>query len=564
MITIGDGKHLISFSMLLWVLLNGTPSLGVPSGDKPFRITVTIKGNQVAAPSLPLGRVNQFSRPEEVGQFLDTLFDQIKELGYPLAQVRSVREKFTPSGVNTDIVLDAGLPAYAEITCSLSGVGKANVKVSIVPLTRNSLEEWAREIVKPYVEQGFLTTKILLEVEEIRLSADTLWVRLGGKVERGPYLRLESLSFPRVYRTRWSFLEKVTGLKRGEELRASRLEKAQSRLYRLPFVSGGEEFRLYPASPGLAKVAFPLQETSTSRIEGDLFGSSNTPLAGELKLQFVNISGTGRSASFFWWSGGEKRYRSHLQYEEPFVLNSPLSLEVAFQTRSEPLYGRENGGGLGLKGEVRESLQAKGMVRQVSTFRQDQGFSTKTLWTEGELALHEVEPPRAPRSGESLTLRISRGYRSSSSLPKSLSIGKEEWSGRFYHQITRSFTGVLSTSYQRVSGAQLHYLDMILIGGRGSIRGYRESYVPVQEWLGLSWEVRSYTSRQGSYWGAFWDGGKIVKRWGGFHYLPQPMVSGGLTFSFTDADRTFTLDLAWARGESLRNMRIHLFFATGW
>lgn len=449
---------------------------------------------------------------------------------------------------------------WAEITLTdqhwLKGE-KETTEVKL-PLDSVAFHRWSEVVLRRYAEGGFLTAAVRLSVQGVNQNGDTLTVKLKGDVDPGPYLRLESIDFPGRKLTRRSFLERATRLKRGEELRASRLKRAQIRLQRLPFISQVAPFQLYSVSPGLAQVRFPISERAGLDIRGALSGSSFSSGTGEVALNLLNILGTGRSLDLSWWSGEGGRRRSHLSYQEPFLLGYPVEIQISLDARQERDWGSTNQLRAGARGEIRSYLTGGVFFSRERSFFKDQDHSAQTYWIGSELTLDTADPSYSPQQGYRLTHQYHQGVRRKASPDQRFTLRKEAWLGEGSYPLGKRWGTLVAGTYKNLSGREVHYLDSDLIGGKGSVRGYREGSIPATRWLALTGEIRYYAFSQPSYLGVFVDGGKAFRTIAHYTLPPQPLWGWGVTMGWFEGSRSLTLDIARARGEPLRHIRFHL------
>lgn len=136
-----------------------------------------------------------------------------------------------------------------------------------------------------------------------------------------------------------TFLERATGLRRGEVFQQSRLARARQRLLaRGLYAEVGEPEVRAAGSVDTVLLHWPVAPRARPNRAAAVLGFSRRQdqggarLSGQVDLLLPNLAGTGRRLALLWSDDGSERARFGLEYLEPLALGSPLDLETRLES----------------------------------------------------------------------------------------------------------------------------------------------------------------------------------------------------------------------------------------
>lgn len=199
-------------------------------------------------------------------------------------------------------------------------------------LSANVLQEdlWDYLSIREEVGHAFAR----LDLEKLRLEEDSLTV--VAKIIPGPTVTLEGVEISGLEHTRPRVVAREARISSGDLYQPSRIEKAQQRIRRLPFVEEVSEPALIPLGSDRYDLLFNVKEARSNSFDG-VVGyqpggeGQKGQVTGLLDLTFQNLFGTGRKAKVHWERLNQYRQALELYYEEPWVAGLPFNLWASFR-----------------------------------------------------------------------------------------------------------------------------------------------------------------------------------------------------------------------------------------
>jgi outer membrane protein insertion porin family len=299
--------------------------------------SVEFKGNR-AFSARTLGefsdlKVGQTFRPEMAEAAADKVLQRLAEEGYFFARVDSL--KLTWAGDSSRVSLLIHLTEGGRLILSnLTIAGDSTRREDYFPLSRSGrplspedLEQDMWDLLRFHEELGHPFAR--LDIDALRLSGDSLAAQ--ARVTPGPSAAIASVRIEGLKHTQPRILARETRLVPGEPYNPRRIERAQLRLRRLPYIEEVSEPALAPLGSDRYDLWFTAKEARANSFDvvmGYQPGSAGqkSQVTGLLDLTFQNLFGTGRKARVHWERLSESRMAMELFYEEPWLLGLPLSL----------------------------------------------------------------------------------------------------------------------------------------------------------------------------------------------------------------------------------------------
>ncbi len=218
-------------------------------------------------------------------------------------------------------------------------------------------------------------------------------------------------------------------------------------------------------------VRFWISETQSGEVFGVVgYAPESRMLFGVVKVEVFNLFSSGRRLKGEWYSASEE-VGYHLEYTEPWILGTPLSLSVAIkhnvfdtifsQTRFS-LIGKlvRNGGGV---------VIGTGFDRTLSQ------NPKQRLWIRAGFVFDTYDQVLNPRKGINLRVETATGTQSGQNGGSGM-VGWVEVDGAWVVSLTKKLTLMNNLSLRGIfSDVFLDQLDLFRVGGMENVRGYREN-----------------------------------------------------------------------------------------
>jgi outer membrane protein assembly factor BamA len=407
-------------------------------------------------------------------------------------------------------------------------------------------------------QEGYPLASIqILEAED---SAEGLSVRAG--LRRGPRLRLTAVVFEGAGGTRASYLERVSGLRRGRPIRPDEADAARDRLERTGLFAEVHGPWLRAGESGGGVLVYRMVSLPQNRAEGAVgYDGETQTLSGFVHVELGNLFGTGRRLAAAWDRYTSDRSALNLAYREPYVAGLPISAEVSLsQSLEDSTWTRDEIAGT-LQGELGGGWFARaGLGRQRIVYSGEPSSRSKRLAT--RLGLGAEGRSEAGTRGARFLFDVDTGSLHSS--PE-----RREAQGRLVKVAADAEANLPLRSLWHLRGElqagwiegpdSLPRPEAIGLGGGGSLRGYAEQQFRVLRFgLGrLEGGVRLLPEGNRIY--LFVDHA-VLRRWPDGRETQQ--TGYGLGVRIRAATGWVRLDYGIASGESPISGRLHFRLET--
>ncbi|UCC44060.1 MAG: BamA/TamA family outer membrane protein [Candidatus Zixiibacteriota bacterium] len=380
------------------------------------------------------------------------------------------------------------------------------------------------------------------------------------RVNPGPPVLVAAIQTDGLNRTDEATIDKLLEVKPGDTLTDKLTARAATSADRISFVDFLPPLEVNPR-PGYleADLLFRFREKRQVRIAGGAGYVPNDPhgLVWNLDLVLRNLLGKGRQVNLKSERREAGRTVLNLRYRQPvFWLGSGnLHLDLATRDYRDQFYEFAVDGRYGA--DVSSNVDAGLHLawKRVEPATSEAGFSKYTIGF--ELGRPVLDDPLNPSSGIEISWQIDYSYRqytlnsSTSGLERSsLNETRNHVSIKTWYPLLRSLVGYLGVSYAGLETAEeLPPLsELTLVGGPGTIRGYRNEQFAAQRTTYGTLESRLRFNA--GYLFAFYDGA----------YMNFPSVENddvrtvelyrsgfGIGLTLLDNARSLTLSAGWNR-----------------
>jgi outer membrane protein assembly factor BamA len=434
------------------------------------------------------------------------------------------------------------------------------------------IEEDIQRIIAKYSDAGYPLAKVITESVAPRDSGK---LDMTFRIEEGKQPRVVAMNVTGLTSTDTNVVTREFSLERKPLYLPKSIDAARNRVSRLGIFSSVGEPQLIKYNDSSLGLSLAVSEGNTTFIDG-IIGYGPAPgidekpiISGFLTLDFRNIGGTARAASFRFRREDPSKQQLDLYYKEPWFLNYPISLEASFGTRDEDtVFSRIN-----------TSLSAGIFLNDITTITGLVGYesvtpgsakvvyATTALRTGLYIDIDTRNDIYAPTSGFQVKLDGIFNAKSVSGSTVYDSLGEVSTS---VTQVNLLATGYIPTFTDKwilvakLNGAninggsgKLQQNDLYRIGGLRTLRGYYESQFTASLALIGTLEYRLMFSKA-SFFSLFSDIGYLEREDGiGFDATKEYPVSYGFGISFGTKIGVFQASIALPKGEQIDNAKLH-------
>ena len=434
------------------------------------------------------------------------------------------------------------------------------------------IEEDIQNIISKYSEAGYPLAKVITESVVPR---DSNILDMIFRIDEGVRPRVVAMNVTGLTNTDTNIVTREFSLERKPIYAPKSIDAARNRVSRLGIFSSVGEPQLIKYNDSTLGLSLAVSEANTTFIDG-IIGYGSGPgvdekpiISGFLTLDFRNIGGTARAASFRFRREDPSKQQLDLYYKEPWFLNYPVSLEANFGTRDEDtVFSRIN-----------TSVSAGIFLNDITTISGLVGYesvtpgsakivyATTALRTGLYIDIDTRNDIYAPTNGFQVKLDGVFNAKSVSGSTVYDSLGEVSTS---VTQVNLLATGYIPTFTDKwvlvakLNGAnitggsgKLQQNDLYRFGGLRTLRGYYESEFTASLALIGTLEYRLMFSKN-SFFSLFSDFGYLERKEGiGFDGSKEYPVSYGFGISFGTKIGIFQASIALPKGEQIDNAKLH-------
>jgi outer membrane protein insertion porin family len=463
------------------------PASGSPGTPRVAHVEVTghesLSSREVAGIVVP-HRDEPFD-PSALPGRADALLARLAELGHPFARV-DVGWTDEPSGVRVVVSLDEGPPVrLAEVV--FDGARSLDVSTFLpsmeerrgATLTRQALERDLDALLSAYGELG----RPFAAATPSRAILSEDGVVLHVAVDEGPETRFAGLSVVGNTVTKKYVLERESGVVTGELWSDERVASVRPRLERLGiFASVSDPSVTLDPLSGEATIGVRVEEGTANRVSGVLGyapspGKDEGGVSGRLEVSLRNIAGTGRNASAEWARVRSGESRISFSYLEPWILSAPIDIEIAGgQTVRDTLYTTTEAD-LSVSARMGERTRVTWSLGGERYVPGGAGLSTTTSTRTSMAARFDgTDAPANPTRGGVLGGTITYTAKEEADGGKRNRSGTFSTEGEAYASLRPRHVLAVEARLSGIASTEddVPFYEELVLGGAGSLRGYRE------------------------------------------------------------------------------------------
>ncbi len=438
------------------------------------------------------------------------------------------------------------------------------------PFTQANLEAAFEQVLGRSYERGFFFSRVTVT----DIARDSNRVVVTVRLNEGPRVEVSSQVFTGLKQSRPEVLRRYIGLQVGDSLTTKGLEEAEEEARAIPFVRFKPPVRVLPR-PGYAEadVEFGFDEMRQFQLFGGLGYVPDDPtgLVWNLDLKLRNLFGGGKQAGVKSDRRNKGRDNLNIAYGQPLFLLGIGWLDIEIATRDY----REDFYEFGLQSRYTTRLARRGSTglglawKRVEPADEDPSYSAYTV--EYSIGRSSTDVPLNPSEGLDISAAVAYTYRrySSGDTLSRREVFNETRSRlalRAYQPVYRGLVGHVSLQYVGLETGeeQPPLSEMTLVGGPGSLRGYRNEQFVAQRAAFGTLEPRLRFSQGFAF--LFYDAAYINRRLaasdGGI--FTDELYRDGYGFGLTlyDRVRSIKLSLGWNRDAGFDQPRLSIEMAT--
>ncbi|MFH2036601.1 MAG: hypothetical protein ABIJ45_09380 [Candidatus Zixiibacteriota bacterium] len=399
------------------------------------------------------------------------------------------------------------------------------------------------------------------------ITKDNASVDLHYNMQLGPAVTISSIEYLGLKRTDKEFISRYNRIRIGDTLILPRIDAGLSAIERAGFIAVNGEPKIIP-DPGLntATLSYQFREIRQFYIEGagGYIPEDNGYFVWYLNLKGNNIFGGGQNAGLMIDQREKDRSILSAHYSQPLFLISIGEIQIDLFTRDFRKQFYEFGLNSLYKFYANNNLLLNTRLGWKNVEPSDSLDRSYTDYLAGiGVAVGGIKDIKR-RDSYLIDWNIvysSRNYAPSedSSLGRSvyndtkneLTIAGQYSLGLFLSNFHRLVLTDLETSEKAIP-----YSELFLIGGPNSLRGYRNDQFAVFRSIILSTETK-YFFGSGDYIYPFIDFAYFWQLDLNYHENTSKKLGYGIGFSLFSNERSFKIELSWAKGTAFDQPRVH-------
>ncbi len=437
------------------------------------------------------------------------------------------------------------------------------------PFRRRNLSTDMNSIVTELENRGFPFAEASIESLEIGSPSNgEIPVAISISVARGDSVAIGAVIIPAGAKTKENVIRRTMLIRTPETYSRRRVEAGLKRVDKLGFVRISGEPELLLDDNGEWVLRLGLAEGRSILANGVLGYAprgSNKGLSGQIEGTIDNIWGTGRRLAVFWSQTSDEYLRFNANFVEPFLFGGFGALNttaefyykgdfytqrtLSLEYRYPVSFALTLAGGASYRTILPDSAGESRFAKS-SEWRLDLSLLHEGLWprinsSEGMDVVIKASPTMIERSGPSAMMADLAESEFAVRLEGGLAIARV---------VGRSFV-----AFERIEGrsalskGELPLPDLFLLGGWGSLRGYREEQFSAPHLFWSNSELRAMIGGDAHIFG-FFDAGAIFS----YNEGVSAKIGYGLGLRLSTAIGRWTVAYGVAGGEPPTDGLIHV------
>ena len=215
----------------------------------------------------------------------------------------------------------------------LQAVGWRDKTFSDEPMDFLKVQQWQEKILTLMENSGHPFAKVYLD--SLQIENERVWAQL--KLEKGPAYKIDSIRILGSAKISNDFLQRYLDIRNGSLFSREKLLRISKRMRELSYVEEEYPAKLIWLGTG-STLEMYLKQKRSSQVNvlvgflpnNDQLASNKLLITGEANLNLKNELGAGETIGLNWQQLQVKSPRLSIFYQHPYIFNSPVGLDFAF------------------------------------------------------------------------------------------------------------------------------------------------------------------------------------------------------------------------------------------
>jgi outer membrane protein assembly factor BamA len=333
----------ISLLVFLFILL---VLHGFVSAQNKYELNIRTIDKDSAFLKNEVGLQNSFISRTACIDYINKLPSFLQSKGYATASIDSLAYDSTSAHVVLflgEVYHWAQLSANHGNSSLLNAVGWKEKNFPGKPIDFNQVQAWQQKILNYLENNGYPFAKIYLDSLQIQ-EDNTISALL--KIDEGPLYNIDSLRIYGNAKISNNFLQRYLDIPNGCIYSKQKLERISKKMLELSYVEEEKpsDIAMLPTGSVLNLYLRPKRSSQVNLLFGilpnnDQFSDKKLLITGEGNLNLKNALGAGETIGLSYQRLQVRSQRLNLFYQHPYLFNSPVGLDFAFEMyRRDSIY----------------------------------------------------------------------------------------------------------------------------------------------------------------------------------------------------------------------------------
>ena len=269
-------------------------------------------------------------------EYINQLPGFLRSKGYVTASLDSVHYDSSFAQI---VLFTGDVYQWAKIDASqvdisiLQAVGWREKMFSDKPMDFEQVQLWQDRILNYLENNGHPFAKVYLD--SLQMDKEKVWAKL--KVNKGPAYKIDSIRIQGNAKISNEYLQRYLDIRNGSIFSKEKLVRISKRMRELSYVEEERPSKLIWLGSGSILEMY-LKQKRSSQVNvligflpnNDQLSSKKVLITGEANINLKNALGAGETIGFNWQQLQVKSPRLNILYQHPYLFNSPVGLDFAF------------------------------------------------------------------------------------------------------------------------------------------------------------------------------------------------------------------------------------------
>ena len=319
----------------IWLILFLLMDLSLAAQNKYSLLIRTVDKDSAFAVS-DLGLQTSFNNQSECSSYISQIPANLQAKGFVTASLDSV----SYDSAFARVVLFIGNKyEWAQLDTKqidpsvLQAIGWRDKIFSDEPMDFFKVQQWQEKILTFMENNGHPFAKVYFD--SLQLENEKVWAQL--KLDKGPAYKIDSIRILGNAKISNDFLQRYLDIRNGSLFSREKLLRISRRMRELTYVEEEYPAKLIWLGTGSILEMY-LKQKRSSQVNvlvgflpnNDQFASNKLLITGEANLNLKNALGAGETIGLNWQQLQVKSPRLNIVYQHPYIFNSPVGLDFAF------------------------------------------------------------------------------------------------------------------------------------------------------------------------------------------------------------------------------------------